>query len=149
MKSQDLKMTKEAEKVAMDILERRLLQPHYVNCREVDILLNKAKDNYMDRKIKQFEIEGRKFEDMLEPWYFDPDYARARIASTFFFKLCGSLEGQISEDIISQIEEIYNKYIPDTVTVRGRSVRPSVYREREEASVLIGKHQQLGSIASA
>ncbi|KAI5797849.1 P-loop containing nucleoside triphosphate hydrolase protein [Peziza echinospora] len=99
LKAHDLKATSEAEKVAMDILERASLRPNYSNGGDVENCLDKAKLNYLRRQLKK-PREEQSYKALLEPVDFDVDFNRMEAADERVRK---ALKGRVSSDIISQL----------------------------------------------
>ncbi|PBK69035.1 P-loop containing nucleoside triphosphate hydrolase protein [Armillaria solidipes] len=73
LKDQNLQATVEAKKVALEVLNRAKIRPHFGNAGEVENLLSKAKTNYISR------IRGTQpsvVDTVFQPADFDPDFDR-------------------------------------------------------------------------
>ncbi len=74
LSEQGLRVSKQSETVALDVLERARHRQNFGNAGEVDILLDRAKDNQQERLAENPDSYKR---TLLEPQDFDPDFDRA------------------------------------------------------------------------
>ncbi|KAH8884343.1 ATPases of the AAA+ class [Thozetella sp. PMI_491] len=74
LSEQSLRVSKESEAVALDVLERARNRLHFGNAGEIDILLDRAKDRQQERLAEKPDSYRR---TLLEPQDFDPDFNRA------------------------------------------------------------------------
>ena len=79
MKQQDLGATEEAKTVAMEILNRARVRPHFGNAGEVENLLGAAKGRFQRRQNAK-PVAERSFDFMFEQQDFDPDFDRVKHA---------------------------------------------------------------------
>ncbi|OCL11175.1 P-loop containing nucleoside triphosphate hydrolase protein [Glonium stellatum] len=88
-----------ALEAAADVLARAQMRQNFSNGREVDNILAKAILNFQARQSKM-DRKDRRFDAMLEPEDFDPDFHRSIQAAT----RCGHiLKGLLSDSIISKL----------------------------------------------
>lgn len=100
MKAQNLAATPAAEKVALDVIERERVRPHFGNGGAIETLLGKAKNNYQARQ-SLLPRELRSHEALFEPEDFDPDYARSNKAASNLADLFKDMIGV--EEIITKL----------------------------------------------
>lgn len=80
MMGQDLQATDHAKAVALDLLQRKRVRPHFGNAGEVENMLGKAKTNFQARQSR-LPVASRAHDVIFEPEDFDPQYARSANAS--------------------------------------------------------------------
>ena len=121
MKVQNLAATPAAEKVALDVIDRERVRPHFGNGGAVETLLGKAKNHYQARQ-SLLPRELRSHEALFEPEDFDKEYNRAANASANLAKLFEDIVGHA--DIVKRLEG-YQK-VAKTCQETGRDPRNQV-----------------------
>lgn len=100
MRSQHLAATPAAERVALEVLQRQRVRPHFGNGGAVEILLGTAKKNFQARQ-SLLPTASRSHAAPFEPEDFDPDYARSNNAANNLADLFKDMIG--AEDIMSKL----------------------------------------------
>jgi hypothetical protein len=100
LKTQDLKATPEAKKVAIEVLSRARAQSAFGNIGEVENIIGKAKVHYQKRQ-RALPVSERSPDAPFEPADFDPDFDRGSHASENLEKLFADVVG--CEDIIQML----------------------------------------------
>ncbi|KAL8676760.1 MAG: hypothetical protein Q9224_007255, partial [Gallowayella concinna] len=80
MKQQDVDATADAKQVAMEVLSRAKIRPHFGNAGEVENLLGSAKDRFQKRQNSK-PLAERSFDFVFEQQDFDPDFDRVKHAN--------------------------------------------------------------------
>ncbi|KAL8800714.1 MAG: hypothetical protein Q9182_004986 [Xanthomendoza sp. 2 TL-2023] len=80
MKQQDLGATADGMEVAMEVLGRAKINPHFGNAGEVENLLGSAKDRFQKRQNSK-PLAERSFDCVFQPQDFDPEFDRAKHAN--------------------------------------------------------------------
>ncbi|KAF5345153.1 hypothetical protein D9758_009721 [Tetrapyrgos nigripes] len=118
LKKQDLEVTPEAKKVALEVLERAKLRPNFGNGGEVENVLTKAKTNYM----KRIRGTSAPIKTVLEPSDFDPDFDRSARAGVNLEELFKDVVG--CEDIVKKLRSYQN--IAAQAKKRNKDIRKMV-----------------------
>ncbi|KAL8708732.1 MAG: hypothetical protein Q9220_006458 [cf. Caloplaca sp. 1 TL-2023] len=101
MKQQDLDVTNESSRtVAMEVLNRARIRPHFGNAGEVDNLLSSAKDRFQKRQ-NALPISERSHDFIFESQDFDPEFDRVKHADEKLKKLFEDTVG--CEDIVTKL----------------------------------------------
>ncbi|KAL8647529.1 MAG: hypothetical protein Q9210_005505, partial [Variospora velana] len=79
MKVQDLSASDKAKTVAIEVLNRARIRPHFGNAGEVENLLSSAKDRFQKRQNAK-PIRERSFDFIFEQQDFDPEFDRVKHA---------------------------------------------------------------------
>ncbi|KAF8321989.1 P-loop containing nucleoside triphosphate hydrolase protein [Cantharellus anzutake] len=79
LKDQDLDATLKARSVALEVLDRSRVRPHFGNAGEVDNMLGKAKLHYQNRQSR-LKLSERPIDIVLKPEDIDPDFDRSHSA---------------------------------------------------------------------
>ncbi|KAL8734543.1 MAG: hypothetical protein Q9166_001443 [cf. Caloplaca sp. 2 TL-2023] len=80
MKYQDVSATDDAMAVAMEVLNRAKIRPHFGNAGEVENLLSSAKDRFQKRQNAK-PIAERSLDFVFEQQDFDPEFDRVKHAN--------------------------------------------------------------------
>lgn len=80
MKQQDVDATDDAMIVAMEVLNRSKIRPHFGNAGEVENLLGSAKDRFQKRQNAK-PVAERSFDFVFEQQDFDPEFDRVKHAN--------------------------------------------------------------------
>ncbi|KAL8814735.1 MAG: hypothetical protein Q9223_006064 [Gallowayella weberi] len=80
MKQQDLDATADAMEIAMQVLSRAKIQPHFGNAGEVENLLGSAKDRFQKRQNSK-PLAERSFDCVFQQQDFDPEFDRVKNAN--------------------------------------------------------------------
>ncbi|KAL8906627.1 MAG: hypothetical protein Q9171_006195 [Xanthocarpia ochracea] len=100
MKQQDVAATNDAMRVAMEVLQRSKIRPHFGNAGEVENLLGSAKDRFQKRQ-NRLPVAERSIDFVFEQQDFDPDFDRVKHANE---KLKTLFEDTVGcEDIIAKL----------------------------------------------
>lgn len=100
MKQQDVAATNDAMIVAMEVLKRSKIRPHFGNAGEVENLLGSAKDRFQKRQ-NRLPVAERSIDFVFEQQDFDPDFDRVKNANE---KLKTLFEDTVGcEDIIAKL----------------------------------------------
>ena len=102
MKAQDLDANDEAKHVAMEVLDRARVRPHFGNAGEVENLLGSAKDRFQKRQNAKPPLE-RSFDFVFEQQDFDPEYDRVKHANEKLKVLFEDVVG--CEDIVAKLAD--------------------------------------------
>ncbi|KAI4274065.1 MAG: hypothetical protein L6R38_006184 [Xanthoria sp. 2 TBL-2021] len=100
MKQQDLDATGDAMIVAMEVLNRSKIRPHFGNAGEVENLLGSAKDRFQKRQNAK-PVAERSFDFVFEQQDFDPEFDRVKHANDNLKVLFGDTVG--CEEIIAKL----------------------------------------------
>ncbi|KAL8995168.1 MAG: hypothetical protein Q9169_005053 [Polycauliona sp. 2 TL-2023] len=100
MKQQDIGATDEAMIVAMEVLNRSKIRPHFGNAGEVENLLGSAKDRFQKRQDTR-PIADRSFDFVFEQQDFDPEFDRVKHANDKLQQLFEDIVG--CEDIVAKL----------------------------------------------
>lgn len=100
MNAQDLGASEEAKTVAMDVLNRARIRPHFGNAGEVENLLSSAKDRFQSRQNDLPLIE-RSIDFVFEQRDFDPEFDRVKHANEKLKVLFEDVVG--CDDIIKKL----------------------------------------------
>ena len=99
---QAYRLTDQAKRVAMGMLQRARNQPHFGNAGEVDILLDKAKTAHQSR----LSIAGKKHNNLLEAIDFDANFDRGERGATNVRQLFQDVIG--CDEIVQKLEGYQN-----------------------------------------
>ncbi|KAL8670572.1 MAG: hypothetical protein Q9168_004900 [Polycauliona sp. 1 TL-2023] len=100
MKQQDVGASDDAMTVAMEVLNRSKIRPHFGNAGEVENLLGSAKDRFQKRQNAK-PVADRSFDFVFEQQDFDPEFDRVKHANE---KLKVLFEDTVGcEDIVAKL----------------------------------------------
>ncbi|KAL8791513.1 MAG: hypothetical protein Q9213_000130 [Squamulea squamosa] len=102
MKQQDVSATDDAMIVAMEVLNRSKIRPHFGNAGEVENLLGSAKDRFQKRQNAK-PIAERSIDFVFEQQDFDPEFDRVKHANEKLRKLFEDTVG--CEGIIAKLAD--------------------------------------------
>jgi hypothetical protein len=103
LKAQDLSVTPSGKAVAMEVLSRARVRPHFGNAGEVENMLGRAKTAFQSRQSR-LPSEKRAFDVVFEPEDFDSDHARGDEAGDNLVELFKDMVG--AESIIKKLRGI-------------------------------------------
>lgn len=101
LKSQGYRVTEQAKRVAMEMLDRARNRPNFGNGGEIDIILDAAKSRHQQRLSRQGTSKAGE-SDLLEAEDFDPDFDRAERSDASVRDLFKDTVG--SEGVVSLLE---------------------------------------------
>lgn len=102
LKSQGYRVTEQAKRVAMEMLDRARNRPNFGNGGEIDIILDAAKSRHQQRLSRQGRGNNAGKSDLFEAEDFDPDFNRAERSESSVRDLFKDTVG--SEGVVSLLE---------------------------------------------
>lgn len=121
LKTQDLRATDSAKKVAIRVLSRSRNRPNFGNAGEVENVIGQAKGRYQSRQMT-LPANERSFDVLFEPQDFDPEFDRDEHATANLEKLFADVVG--CEEIVQKLGEY--QLIARTLKARGMDTRDQI-----------------------